>query len=208
LACLTFRHEQKPVMVMTLVNGWSGVNVVFAHDTTAALVVAADLVNADDLVDVHALDMFLDKHDVTPRPRNTASDLAAVQALRPRLRAIWQVSGPGRTQVLAVLINDLLRGAGARPMLVNHGGGWGWHLHVTESDAAMQDRLAAQAAFAFADLVRLREEERLRCCEAPGCAAAFVDLSKNRSRRYCDTGNCGNRQHVAAYRERRAARRG
>ena len=34
----------------------------------------------------------------------------------------------------------------------------------------------------------------------------FVDLSKNRSRRYCDTGNCGNRQHVAAYRERRAAR--
>lgn len=34
----------------------------------------------------------------------------------------------------------------------------------------------------------------------------FVDLSKNRSRRYCDTGNCGNRQHVAAYRERRAGR--
>jgi predicted RNA-binding Zn ribbon-like protein len=195
-------------MVMTLANGWSGVNVVFAHDTTAALVAAADLVNADDLVDVHALEMFLDKHDVIPRPKISAGDLAAVQALRPRLRAVWQVSGSGQAQVLAVLINDLLRGADARPLLVDHGGGWGWHLHVTGPDAAMQDRLAAQAAFAFADLVRLREEDRLRCCEAPDCAAVFVDLSKNQSRRYCDTGNCGNRQHVAAYRERRAASRG
>ena len=51
-------------------------------------------------------------------------------------------------------------------------------------------------------MVRLREADRLRRCEAPDCEAVFVDLSKNRSRRYCDTGNCGNRQHVAAYRER------
>ena len=50
------------------------------------------------------------------------------------------------------------------------------------------------------------ETGRLRRCEAPDCEAVLVDLSKNRSRRYCDTGNCGNRQHVAAYRERRAER--
>jgi predicted RNA-binding Zn ribbon-like protein len=30
-----------------------------------------------------------------------------------------------------------------------------------------------------------------------------IDLSKNRSRRYCEKG-CGNRVHVAAYRSRRA----
>ena len=40
----------------------------------------------------------------------------------------------------------------------------------------------------------------------PDCEAVFVDLPKNRSRRYCNTGNCGNRQHVAAYRERLASR--
>ena len=34
--------------------------------------------------------------------------------------------------------------------------------------------------------------------------AVLTDLSRNRSRVFCDTGNCGNRQHVAAYRERRA----
>jgi predicted RNA-binding Zn ribbon-like protein len=30
----------------------------------------------------------------------------------------------------------------------------------------------------------------------------LTDLSRNRSRIFCDTGNCGNRQHVAAYRQR------
>ena len=195
----------------------------FAHDTTAALVLAADLVNSgrhandandandanhaggagdDDLLpDVGALEAFLDKHGVEPRPRATAADLDAVQALRPRLRAVWQAADQD-PQSLADLVNRLLCDSGARPRLVDHGGGWGWHLHVTGHDAALGDRIAAQAGFAFADLVRLREADRLRRCEAPGCEAVFVDLSKNRSRRYCDTGNCGNRQHVAAYRER------
>lgn len=30
-----------------------------------------------------------------------------------------------------------------------------------------------------------------------------MDLSRNRSRRYCDSRTCGNRLHVAAYRARR-----
>ena len=38
----------------------------------------------------------------------------------------------------------------------------------------------------------------------PNAMGVLVDLSRNRSRMFCDTGNCGNRQHVAAYRERRA----
>lgn len=176
----------------------------FAHDTTAALVLAADLVNAADLADVGALKVFLDKHQVTPRPQPAETDLAAVLALRPRLRAVWQA---GRADQMAELVNELLLDSGARPWLIDHGGGFGWHLHVTGQAATLEHRLAAQAAFAFADLVRLREEGRLRQCEAPDCDAVFADLSKNRSRRYCDTGNCGNKQHVAAYRERRATRR-
>ena len=200
----------------------------FAHDTTAALVLAADLVNTGgQLPAVAALEEFLDRHQVEPRPRATAADLEAVQALGPGLRAVWQAAAqaqaPAKAQKtdqedqtdqahdqaqadLADLVNQLLGDSGARPRLVDHGGGWGWHLHVTGHDAALQHRLAAQAGFAFADLVRLGEADRLRRCEAPDCQAVFVDLSKNRSRRYCDTGNCGNRQHVAAYRERLAGR--
>ena len=66
----------------------------FAHDTTAALVLAADLVNSDELTDVAALEAFLDKHLVEPRRSAVAADLDAVRALRPRLRAVWLAKDP------------------------------------------------------------------------------------------------------------------
>ncbi len=53
---------------------------------------------------------------------------------------------------------------------------------------------------ALAFFVVAGEQDRLRRCEAPDCRHAFVDLSRNRSRRYCDSRTCGNRLHVAAYR--------
>lgn len=56
---------------------------------------------------------------------------------------------------------------------------------------------------ALAFLIVAGERERLRRCDAPDCRHAFVDLSRNRSRRYCDSRTCGNRLHVAAYRARR-----
>jgi len=186
----------------------------FAHDTTTALVLAANLVNtapgraaaAEAIADAAALDAFLDAHDVAPHRRASSEDVAAVQALRPRLLAAWTAAGDpaGAADVarLAAVVNDLLDDADARPWLTDHGG-FGWHLHVTKPDAPLVHRIAAQAAFAFADLVRLAETDRLRRCAAPDCQAVLVDLSRNRSRLYCDTGNCGNRQHVAAYRARR-----
>jgi hypothetical protein len=39
----------------------------------------------------------------------------------------------------------------------------------------------------------------------PDCDQVLVDLSRNRSERYCDARTCGNRVHVAAYRARRRA---
>jgi predicted RNA-binding Zn ribbon-like protein len=188
----------------------SGVNVTFAHDTTAALGLAADVVNteagrasaADGLPDVAALERFLDRQRIVPRPAVGPADLDALRDLRPRLFAAWEKAGqPG---LLAGIANDLLAESDARPWLTDHDGGW--HLHVTKPDAPVLPRVAAQVGFAFADLVRLGETGRLRRCLAPGCQAVLVDLSRNRSRLYCDTGNCGNRQHVAAYRARQAER--
>ena len=46
--------------------------------------------------------------------------------------------------------------------------------------------------------------DRLRRCAGDGCDQVLVDLSRNRSRRFCDAG-CGNRANVAAYRARRRA---
>jgi predicted RNA-binding Zn ribbon-like protein len=178
----------------------------FAHDTTAALVLAADLVNTepgkakeiDGLPDTTALQSFLDARHIVPRGPVGRADLDDVRILRPRLLSAWQAAG--RPASLAAIANALLDQSGARPWLTDHNGTW--HLHITKPDAVLVHRIAAQAGFAFADLTRLGETGRLRQCIAPDCRAVLVDLSRNRSRMYCDTGNCGNRQHVAAYRAR------
>ena len=188
---------------------------IFAHDTTAALVLAADLVNTapglaapdEGLAGETALETFMDEHELVPRRAAGPADVPAVRGLRPRLLAAWEMAAAADIPGLAAVINELLDDSDARPWLTDHGGGWGWHLHVTGPDAPLVDRIAAQAGFALADLVRLGETERLRRCAAPACRAVLVDLSKNRSHRYCDTGNCGNRQHVAAYRARQALQR-
>jgi predicted RNA-binding Zn ribbon-like protein len=66
--------------------------------------------------------------------------------------------------------------------------------------------MAVEAAMAFVDIIRGKEMSRLRICEFPDCENVVIDLSKNRSKRFCE-GNCGNRAAVAAYRARKAARK-
>ena len=176
---------------------------VLGHDTARDLVGAAQLVNTavrgeETLTDIGALEVFLDKAGFIGRRDGTEAELRQVRALRPRVRAAWAAPDTGTVVELA---NRLLREAHARPWLIDHDG-WGWHLHVTEMDAPLVDRLAAEAAMAIADLIRAGELDRLRVCAAEDCDAVLVDLTRNRSRIYCDTGNCGNRQHVAAYRAR------
>ena len=56
---------------------------------------------------------------------------------------------------------------------------------------------------AFVDVVRLQHLDRLHVCGSDDCNDVLVDLSKNRSRRYCST-TCANRVNVAAWRARRA----
>jgi predicted RNA-binding Zn ribbon-like protein len=64
--------------------------------------------------------------------------------------------------------------------------------------------MAVDVAMAFADLIRFGELARLRYCAAGDCDDVMIDLSKNRSRRFCSL-TCANRVNVAAYRSRRSA---
>jgi predicted RNA-binding Zn ribbon-like protein len=176
--------------------------VLFAHDTEVALTAAAALVNTDgrdgdELPDLAALDAFVEQWGWTGTRRRDRAELDAVRALRPRLRRLWFTDEDG----VAELVNAMLREARALPQLVTHGE-WGYHLHATTAEAPLADRMAVEAAMALVDVVRLGELDRLRVCEADDCEDVVVDLSKNRSRRYCGTA-CANRMNVAAFRARR-----
>ena len=181
----------------------------FTHDTNIALQAAAALVNTADgdverLPDVRALDEFVRRWGWTGERRHDESELDAVRALRPRLRQFWVC---GRDDVVG-LVNGMLREANAVPQLIRHDE-WDYHLHATPPDAPLATRLAVEAAMALTDVIRSDELDRLHICDYPSCGSVVVDLSKNRSRRYCDRG-CGNRAAVAAYRARKveAAARG
>jgi predicted RNA-binding Zn ribbon-like protein len=178
---------------------------VFAYDTEIALGGAAALVNTADgedehLPDVAALDEFVQTWGWTGERHRNEAELRAVRDLRPRLRRLWQVDEAG----IVAIVNELLREANALPQLVKHDA-WDYHLHATPPDAPLATRMAVEAAMAFVDVVRGKELSRLRTCAYPGCENVVVDLSKNRSRQYCEAG-CGNRAAVAAYRARKAAR--
>jgi predicted RNA-binding Zn ribbon-like protein len=177
---------------------------IFAHDTQAALLSAAALVNTggrdgERLPSLTALDQFLRTYGWTGQRQHDQAELRSVRALRPRLRRIWEVDEDGVVET----VNALLRESNALPQLVRHDG-WPYHLHATPPDAPLATRMAVEAAMAFVDVVRTGELRRLRICEYPNCGNVVVDLSKNRSRRFCEAG-CGNRAAVSAYRARRVA---
>jgi predicted RNA-binding Zn ribbon-like protein len=179
----------------------------FAHDTEVALAAASALVNTESrdgelLPDLATLNEFFDDWGWTGRRPRTNSELDDVHALRARLRSVWRAAMADDVDEAVRVVNALLTEANALPQLVKHDG-WDYHLHATSSDAPLAERMAVEAGMGFVDVIRAGEFGRLRVCAAPDCDDVYVDLSKNRSRRFCD-GTCGNRTNVAAYRARRA----
>jgi predicted RNA-binding Zn ribbon-like protein len=173
----------------------------FAHDTEVALAAAAALVNTgrqseEQLPDVAALDAFVAQWQWTGDRTHDEAELEAVRALRLRLARLWYA---GEDEAVEI-VNGMLREARALPQLVRHDG-WDYHMHATSPHAPLADRMAVEAAMAFSDVIRLEALDRLRVCAAHDCEDVIVDLSKNSSRRFCDT-TCGNRTNVAAYRAR------
>jgi predicted RNA-binding Zn ribbon-like protein len=178
--------------------------VLFAHDTENALQAAAALINTldgtdDQLASPEALDAFVAEWRWTGSRRHDEAELAAVRSLRSRLRHLWERDA----DQVAELVNSLLRESKALPQLQRHDG-WPYHLHATSPDQPLADRMAVDAAMAVVDVVRQDELDRLQVCAADDCNAVLVDLSKNKSRRYCSA-TCANRVNVAAYRHRKTS---
>ena len=174
---------------------------VFSHDTEVALQAAAALVNTqeragDRLADLAGLNRFVEEWAWTGSRRGDLAELEEVRGLRPRLRRLWQLDEDG----VVAEVNAIMREAHALPQLVRHDEE-DYHLHATNPEVALADRMAVEAAMALVDLVRLKQLHRLRVCGAEDCDDVLVDLSKNRSRVYCSA-TCSSRVNVAAFRAR------
>jgi predicted RNA-binding Zn ribbon-like protein len=176
--------------------------VVFTHDTEEALQATVALVNAAEppvtLTTVAELDAFFVRHGYTGRHDSTPEELRQVLALQPRLRELLLAD----RDTAAGLVNEMLAAAGAMPQLVRHAP-LDWHIHAVPADAPLATRILVETAMAMIDVIRDDELSRLAVCADSDCEGLVLDLSRNRSRRYCST-TCSNRNAQAAHRARRA----
>jgi predicted RNA-binding Zn ribbon-like protein len=178
----------------------------FSHDAELSLLAVVDLVNSapecggsEGLPDADALHAFVDKYHVSSVQPDDFKDLESIYRVRERFRELF---GVGDVALIARRVNSLVAEAPVRPRLTNHDD-YGWHVHYFAPGVSLADHLAVDGGMALAHVVSSSETDRLRICEAPDCEAVLIDLSRNRSKRYCDARACGNRLNVAAYRERK-----
>lgn len=180
----------------------------FGTDLLEALTACVELINTgrsaagEGLRSVADVQWFGQRYAFHGRAA-VARDVARLRAHRARLDAVVAACETGDGEAAIALLNALLSQTGAVPQIVAHDGR-GPHIHVSRPAAPLADRMAAHFAMALADLLVAGESDRVRTCASPACRVAFLDLSRNRSRRYCDSRTCGNRLHVAAYRARRS----
>ncbi len=79
--------------------------------------------------------------------------------------------------------------SGARVAKAARGFAWSWDI-----DEEALDSLIGPIALSAAELLISEERERVgQCADDRGCGWLFLDTSKNRSRRWCDINDCGNR---------------
>jgi AcrR family transcriptional regulator/predicted RNA-binding Zn ribbon-like protein len=133
---------------------------------------------------------------------------AELLALREGLRQLAAVNcGAQADSTIVAEAEAVLRRA---PLLVDLAGGGRPRLTTADDaadsaadDAAHACRLAiAVAVDAYLALRAGGEWPRVKVCSSPDCRWAFVDSTRNRSRRWCDMAGCGNRAKNRTWRRR------
>lgn len=167
---------------------------------------ATDLVNSFDvfageelLESVADLTDFAAAHGVEAGVATT-KDLEQLRRARPVLRSA--LLADDETAAVAAL-NGLLAATRPKPRLVA-GPDESWAFSYADPDASLADRIVAEAAAGALQEIRDHGTRRFNTCGSSTCDDLFVDHSRNRSRRYCTTDVCGNREAQRAYRARQA----
>jgi len=162
----------------------------------SAVILANSALEPDTLTSVADFDVIWDEFSYTGRHERTRAELDAIRAVRGRLRELLTADRDTAVE----LVNSWLSEAGAVPQLVRHDA-LDWHIHAIDLDAPLDERIIVETAMAMVDVIRADEMSRLAICADATCEGVVLDLSRNRSRRFCSTA-CGNRNAVAAYRAR------
>ena len=135
------------------------------------------------------------------QPRAAARVLRRGLALREAIHAIGATLARGARPPVAALavINRELAAAMAQACLRPTGGGFAWDFAGAPAslDCVLRPLVRSAAELLLAPL-----RDRVKQCPGHGCGWIFLDLTKNRNRRWCEMEVCGTRNKIRRYRER------
>lgn len=128
-----------------------------------------------------------------------SEDVEIARSLRKSLRTVFELAREQKAQDAAALLNEQLRISGAKPRISwLHGP---YHLHFESMEDGCAHWLATMTTMGLAFVLIEFGTERFGICASASCQKAFIDTSKNKSKRYCSEA-CAHRESVAAFRKR------
>ena len=129
---------------------------------------------------------------VMNRSTEVADVLARAIDLREAIFRIFSAISMGTSPAEAdlAILNEVLAAALGRLQLVSTPDGFGWEWNA---GGDRLDQMLWPVAQSAADLLTSEELNRVGQCADDNCGWLFMDMSRNRSRRWCDMGDCGNR---------------
>jgi len=142
----------------------------------------------------------------TAHPRVAARCLEDARALREAMAEIFSalVNGLSPPAAAGARLDAACCAARAAQALSPAGGRWsfGWR----SRDPAPERPLLATALDA-ASLLTSPDIEKVKQCGDAACGWFFLDVSRNRSRRWCSMEGCGNRNKARSFYERSVKKR-
>ncbi|MDD5265163.1 MAG: ABATE domain-containing protein [Candidatus Bipolaricaulis sp.] len=135
-------------------------------------------------------------------PERARAVHARAVALREALYRILSASAAGHLAGSRDIdaVNQVVHDAYRHLCIAPHDGGFAWEWDGARDALELPLWKVARSA---ADLLVSSELRRVRECSGHRCDWLFLDASRNRSRRWCDMANCGNRAKARRNYERR-----
>lgn len=145
--------------------------------------------------------------EAAARPGDAAAVVGQAHRLRETIYRVFSAVAAGDTPAAVDMkaLNAQLAEAGRHRRVVADEGGWSWTWERGEEPLEWPLHPVVQSA---GEVLTDGEVVRVKECASDDCTWLFYDVSKNRSRRWCEMKDCGNKAKQRQYRRRAASRGG
>ena len=141
-------------------------------------------------------------------PEEARETLSRALALREAIHRVVSraIAGESQDESDLSVLNRELSIALSHLRVMPSGGAYGWDWDLSgDDDGARLDGPLWPVAQSAAELLTSPKLGRVKVCAGEGCGWMFLDESRNNSRLWCDSRDCGNRERVRRHLARKRA---